>query len=92
LSIWGLSIWRSDAGQEKLPNGWTDGEVASVRHSFEARQLTPHRIQTFKFTERPEVAAKLNDIDGPYIDHPAHAVILSVDNAFSPLSCEGRKS
>ena len=33
----------------------------------------------FKLSKDPEFAAKLGDIVGLYVDPPAHAVVLSVD-------------
>jgi transposase len=41
--------------------------------------LQPHRIRTFKLSNDPEFAAKVRDIVGLYVDPPAHAVVLSVD-------------
>jgi hypothetical protein len=40
---------------------------------------TPHRVHTFELFNDPKFAAKVRDIIGPYIDPPAHAVVLSVD-------------
>ena len=39
----------------------------------------PHRIRTFKLSSDPKFAEKLKDIVGLYVDPPAHAVVLSVD-------------
>jgi hypothetical protein len=36
-------------------------------------------VHTFKLSNDPKFAAKLKDIVGLYIDPPAHAVVLSVD-------------
>jgi len=41
--------------------------------------LAPHRLRTFKLSRDPQFAAKLRDVVGLYIDPPAHAVVLSVD-------------
>src|SRR5262249_51128640 len=41
--------------------------------------LAPHRIRTFKLSNDPKFAEKLKDIVGLYVDPPAHAVVLSVD-------------
>ncbi len=46
---------------------------------LEAHQLAPHRIRTFKLSKDPEFVEKLRDIVGLYVDPPAHAVVLSVD-------------
>jgi transposase len=53
--------------------------LRSVQRILEAHQLAPHRIRTFKVSKGPEFADKLRDIVGLYVDPPAHAVILSVD-------------
>jgi transposase len=53
--------------------------LRSVQRILEAHQLAPHRIRTFKLSNDPEFAAKLRDIVGLYVDPPAHAVVLSVD-------------
>ena len=66
---------------------WTGRELAkaagvslrSVQRILEARQLAPHRIRTFKLSKDPEFVEKLRDIVGLYVDPPAHAVVLSVD-------------
>jgi transposase len=53
--------------------------LRSVQRILEAHRLAPHRIRTFKLSKDPEFAAKLRDIVGLYVDPPAHAVVLSVD-------------
>src|SRR2546422_240152 len=66
---------------------WTGRELAkatgaslrSVQRILEAHQLAPHRIRTFKLSKDPEFVEKLKDIVGLYVDPPAHAVVLSVD-------------
>src|SRR3979411_2423153 len=66
---------------------WTGRELAkaagvslrSVQRILEAHHLAPHRIRTFKLSKDPEFVEKLRDIVGLYVDPPAHAVVLSVD-------------
>ena len=53
--------------------------LRSVQRILEAHQLAPHRIRTFKLSNDPKFAEKLKDIAGLYVDPPAHAVVLSVD-------------
>ena len=53
--------------------------LRSVQRILEAHQLAPHRIRTFKLSNDPRFAEKLKDIVGLYVDPPAHAVVLSVD-------------
>ena len=66
---------------------WTAGAMAaavgisasSVRRIWRAHKLQPHRVRTFKLSTDPAFVAKLRDIVGLYLDPPAHAVVLSVD-------------
>ena len=53
--------------------------LRSVQRIWEAHGLEPHRIRTFKLSRDPEFADKLRDVVGLYVDPPAHAVVLSVD-------------
>jgi len=52
---------------------------SSVLRIWRAHKLRPHRVRTFKLSKDPAFAAKLRDIVGLYLDPPAHAVVLSVD-------------
>jgi transposase len=52
---------------------------SSVQRIWAAHGLQPHRARTFKLSNDPAFAAKLRDVVGLYIDPPAHAVVLSVD-------------
>src|ERR1700719_1417259 len=53
--------------------------VGSVQRVWRAHKLQPHRLRTFKRSRDPSFAAKLTDIVGLYMDPPAHAVVLSID-------------
>src|SRR5919199_2075231 len=53
--------------------------ASSVRRVWRAHGLQPHRIRRFKLSNDPQFAAKLRDVVGLYVDPPAHAVVLSVD-------------
>ena len=53
--------------------------LGSVQRIWRAHKLQPHRLRTFKRSRDPEFAAKLTDIVGLYVDPPAHAVVLSID-------------
>jgi transposase len=53
--------------------------VSSVQRIWRAHGLEPHRIQQFKLSKDPEFVEKLRDIVGLYLNPPAHAVVLSVD-------------
>jgi transposase len=53
--------------------------VSSVQRTWRAHGLQPHRMRQFKLSLDPEFVTKLRDIVGLYVDPPAHAVVLSVD-------------
>lgn len=66
---------------------WTGRAVAkiigislrAVQRIWEANRLQPHRLRTFKRSNDPAFAAKVEDIVGLYMDLPCHAVVLSID-------------
>ena len=53
--------------------------LSSVQRIWRAHGLQPHRVRTFKRSKGPEFAAKLRDIVGLYMEPPAHAIVLSID-------------
>src|SRR5829696_335228 len=53
--------------------------LSSVQRIWKAHDLQPHRILRFKLSHDPEFVPKLRDVVGLYVDPPAHAVVLSVD-------------
>jgi len=53
--------------------------VSSVQRIWRSHGLQPHRVRQFKLSTDPQFAAKLHDIVGLYVDPPAHAIVLSVD-------------
>jgi transposase len=57
----------------------TDISLRSVQRIWQAHRLQPHRIRTFKRSDDPDFAAKLEDIVGLYMAPPKHAIVLSVD-------------
>jgi transposase len=66
---------------------WTGGAMAeaagasisSVPRIWRAHGLQPHRVRQFKLSNDPDFVGKLRDIVGLYVDPPAHAVVLSLD-------------
>jgi transposase len=52
---------------------------SSVRRIWRAHGLQPHRVRQFKLSNDPDFVTKLRDVVGLYVDPPAHAVVLSVD-------------
>jgi transposase len=53
--------------------------LRSVQRILEIHHLAPHRIRTFKLSTDPKFVEKFTDVVGLYVDPPAHAVVLSVD-------------
>src|SRR5213594_3455299 len=66
---------------------WTTRDLAkrtgvshtTVHRLWQAHALQPHRVETFKFTTDPHAEEKIHDIVGLYLNPPANAVVLSVD-------------
>jgi transposase len=56
-----------------------DISASSVQRIWRLHGLQPHRVKQFKLSTDPRFVDKLRDIVGLYVDPPAHAVILSVD-------------
>lgn len=50
-----------------------------VRKIWKSADLQPHRFKTFKISSDPDFADKVIDIVGLYMNPPANAVVLSVD-------------
>jgi len=53
--------------------------LRSVQRIWEAHELQPHRLRSFKRSRDPDFEAKLRDVVGLYVDPPQHAVLLSLD-------------
>ena len=53
--------------------------ASTVQAIWKAHGLSPHRWRNFKLSTDPAFAEKLTDIVGLYVDPPAHAVVLSID-------------
>jgi transposase len=52
---------------------------ASVSRIWRANGLKPHRVDSFKVSNDPQFADKLEAIVGLYLNPPEHALVLSVD-------------
>ena len=53
--------------------------VSSVQRIWRAHGLAPHRVRHFKLSNDPDFVPKLREIVGLYVNPPAHAIVLSVD-------------
>jgi hypothetical protein len=80
--------WRcTAAGPPKAATHWTGRMVAeafgaslsAVQRIWRAHRLQPHRLRTSKKSTDPAFAAKVEDIVGLYMNPPAHAVVVSID-------------
>ncbi len=60
-------------------SGLLNATVTVLLQAANAAILAPHRLRTFKLSRDPKFAEKVRDIVGLYVDPPAHAVVLSVD-------------
>jgi transposase len=56
--------------------GVSDTTVLRVWH---AHGLKPHRVESFKLSNDPQFAEKLEDIVGLYLSPPEHAIVLCCD-------------
>jgi transposase len=53
--------------------------VWQVQKVWEAADLKPHRLKTFKISKDPQFAEKVIDVVGLYLDPPDKAMVLCVD-------------
>jgi transposase len=53
--------------------------LRTIQRIWDAHRLQPHRVRTFKRSNDPAFAEKVEDIVGLYMHPPAHAVVLSID-------------
>ena len=53
--------------------------LRSVQRIWDAHQLQPHRVRSFKRSRDPRFAETMADVVGLYLDPPAQAVVLSID-------------
>jgi transposase len=52
---------------------------SAIRRIWRSHGLQPHRFRQFKLSSDPNFVGKLRDVVGLYVDPPAHAIVLSVD-------------
>jgi hypothetical protein len=53
--------------------------LRSVQRIWDAHQLQPHRVRSFKRSRDQRFAEKMADIVGLYLGPPAHTMVLSID-------------
>jgi transposase len=59
--------------------GATGLSLSTIQRIWKAHKLAPHRLRTFKKSNDPAFAEKVEDIVGLYMHPPAHALVLSID-------------
>ena len=75
---------------ETTPRGatqWSTREMAkamgmsrmAISRAWHAFGLQPHRTETFKLSNDPQLVEKVRDIVGLYLNPPAHAAVFCVD-------------
>ena len=57
----------------------SDVSPATVGRIWRVHGLKPHLVRTFKLSNDPHFAEKLDDIVGLYLNPPEHALVLSLD-------------
>ena len=50
--------------------------IARIWHEY---GIQPWRAETFKFSTDPRLEAKVRDVVGLYLEPPAHAIVVCVD-------------
>ncbi|GAC1663873.1 MAG: IS630-like element ISMsm5 family transposase [Candidatus Limnocylindrales bacterium] len=70
----GLSHWSSRRLAREVGMS-----TRTVQRIWKEAGLQPHRTETFKFSTDPELEAKVRDVVGLYLDPPARAIVLSLD-------------
>lgn len=63
----------------RLMARYANTTIHQVQQVWQAADLKPHRLQTFKISNDPHFAEKVVDVVGLYMNPPENAVVLSVD-------------
>ena len=65
---------------ERAPAGRGDGiSPTTVHRIWRDHKLKPHQVRSFKFSKDPQLAEKVIDVVGLYLDPPKGALVLCVD-------------
>ena len=70
----GLSHWSTRELAERAGVSHT-----TIHRIWQAHDLQPHRVQTFKFSRDRHLEEKISDIVGLYLNPPTNAFVVSVD-------------
>jgi transposase len=52
---------------------------STINNIWQAHQLKPHRVKTFKLSRDPKFLEKMTDVIGLYLNPPEQAIVLCVD-------------
>jgi len=75
----GVTHWSSRLLADHLTSAGTPVSYAEVARIWRDWGLQPHRVTSFKFSTDPALAAKVRDVVGLYLDPPANAVVVCID-------------
>jgi len=75
----GVTHWSARLMADHLRETGTPVSFAEVARIWRTWGLQPHRVETFKFSTDPQLEAKVRDVIGLYLDPPANAVVVCVD-------------
>ena len=75
----GMTHWSSRLLADRLTRDGTPISFAEVARIWREWGLRPHRAETFKFSTDPQLEARIRDVVGLYLDPPANAVVVCVD-------------
>lgn len=70
----GVTLWSSRLLASRLGISF-----ATVARIWRRWNIQPHRVETFKFSTDPQLEPKIRDAVGLYLNPPANAVVVSVD-------------
>jgi transposase len=74
-----VTHWSTRLLADHLSKAGMPVSFAEVARIWRAWGLQPHRVETFKFSTDPQLEAKIRDVVGLYLDPPANAVVVCVD-------------
>jgi transposase len=75
----GVTHWSARLLAEQLRREGVLVSFATVARIWRKWGLQPHRRETFTFATDPRLEAKLRDVVGLYLEPPANAVVVCVD-------------
>jgi hypothetical protein len=70
----GVTHWSARLLSQHLRGEGTPVSFAEVVRIWRAWGPQPHRVETFKFSTDPQLAAKIRDVVGLYLDPPEKAI------------------